>query len=43
MYQEAVMYSGCLGDQYTSLSAQTMAPKKHFSSFIFSVIFQQKI
>ena len=37
----AVMNSGCLGDQYTSLGAQIMAPKKHISSFIFLVVFQQ--
>ena len=30
------MYSGRLGDQYTCLVAQTLAPKKHFSSFHFS-------
>ena len=35
--------SGCLGDWYTGLGAKIMAPKKHFSSFLFSVVFQQKI
>ena len=35
----AVTYSGCLGDWYTSLCAQTLLPKKQFSS----AVFQQKI
>ena len=39
----AVTYSGRLGDWYTSLGTQTQALKKHFSSFLFSVILQQKI
>ena len=34
--------SGHLGDQYTGLVAQTLAPKKLFSSILFSVVFQQK-
>ena len=33
----------CFGDQYIRWGAQTLAPKKHFSSFLFSVVFQQKI
>ena len=39
----AVTYLGRFRDQYTGLGAQTLAPKKHFSSFLFSVVFQQKI
>ena len=38
-----VMYSGCLGDRFTGFGAQTLPPKKHFSSFLSSVVFQQKI
>ena len=38
----AGMYTGCLGDQYTGLGAQTLIPKYHFSSFVLSVVFQQK-
>ena len=38
-----VTYSGELGDRYTSLGTQTLAPKKHFSSFTFSVVFPQKL
>ena len=34
--------SGHLGDQYTGLVAQTLVPKKLFSSILFSVVFQQK-
>ena len=37
------MYSGGLGDCYTGLGAQTLMPKKDFSRFLFSVVFQQKI
>ena len=37
-----VMYSGCLGDQNIVLGAQTLAPRKHFQVFFFSVVFQQK-
>ena len=37
-----VTYLGRLGDRYTGLDAQTLPPKKLFSSF-FSVVFQQKI
>ena len=36
------MYPGCLGDQYIGLGAQTLVPKKHFSSFLLSVVLQQK-
>ena len=36
------MYTGRLGDWYTSLGAQTLTPKYHFSSFVLSVVFQQK-
>ena len=39
----SVSYSGCLGDQYTALGTQTLAPKNLFSSFLISVVFQQKI
>ena len=35
-------YSGSLGDWYTGLFAQTLVSKKHFSSFLFYVVFQQK-
>ena len=38
-----MMYSGGLGDRYTGLGAQTLMPKKDFSRFLFSVVFQQKI
>ena len=38
-----VMYPGHLGDHYTALGTQTLVPKKHFSSFLFSVVFHQKI
>ena len=31
----AVTNLGSLGDWYTGLDAQTLAPKKHFSSFLF--------
>ena len=34
---------GRLGDQYTGLGVQTLAPEKHFSGFLFSVVLQQKI
>ena len=37
------MYSSHLGDQYTSLGAQTLGPKKHFPSFVFPIVIQQKI
>ena len=39
----AVSYSGGLGDSYTGLGSQTLVPKKHFSSFHFSVALQQNI
>ena len=39
---KAVTYSDCLGDRHTGLGAQALAPKKHFSSFLFSAVFQQK-
>ena len=39
----SVAYSGWLGDWYTGLGAQSLTIKKHFSSFLFSVVFQQKI
>ena len=38
-----LIYSGRLGDRNTGLGAQARVPKKHFSSFLFSVVFQQKI
>ena len=31
-------YSGCLGDRYASLGAQTLTPKKSYSSFFFSYV-----
>ena len=34
----SVSYSGRLGDRYTGLGVQVLAPKKHFSSFLFSVV-----
>ena len=37
-----VTYSGCLGDQYTSFGAHTLAPNKHFSSFLFQLYFNKK-
>ena len=37
------MISNFLGDWYTGLGAQTLAPKKQFLIFLFLVIFQQKI
>ena len=30
-----VTYPSRLGDRYTGLEAQTLAPKKHFSRFLF--------
>ena len=36
-------YTGCLGDRYTCLGAQTLMPNYHFSGFVLSVVFQQKI
>ena len=38
-----VMYSSHLGDQYTCLVAQTLAPRKHFSSFHFSVFILEQL
>ena len=38
-----VTYSGRFGDWYTGLGTQTLMPEKYFSSFLFSVLFQQKI
>ena len=35
-------YSGCLGDRYTGLGAQTLAHKKQFSSFLFQLYFNKK-
>ena len=32
-----------LGDQYTGFGGQTLTPKYHFSSFVLSVVFKQKI
>ena len=37
------IYPGRLGDRYTGLGTQTLAPKNHSSSFAFSVVCQQKI
>ena len=39
---QAVIYSGRLGDWYNGMGVQTLAPRKNFSSFLFSVAFQQK-
>ena len=39
---KSVTYPGRLGDRYTGLGAQTPVPKRHFSNFFFSVVFQQK-
>ena len=39
----SVFYSGRLGDRYTAWGIHTLASKNHFSSFLFSVVFQQKI
>ena len=36
------MYQGHLVGQYTGLDIQILAPKKHFSSFLFSVVFNKK-
>lgn len=38
--EKPVTYPGRLGERYNGLGAQTLAPKKHFSNFIFSVAFQ---
>ena len=38
----SLTYLGRLGHQYTSFGAQTLAPKNHFSCFVFLVVFQQK-
>ena len=32
-----------LGDQYTGLGTQALVPKKHILSFLFSVVFHQRI
>ena len=37
-----VTYSGYLGGCYTSLGVQTLALKKHFSSFLFHLYFNKK-
>ena len=42
-YQTDQWNSGHFGKWYAGLGAQTLAPKKHFSSFLFSAGFQQKI
>ena len=42
-WKQAGTSPGRLGDRYTGLGTQTQAPKNHFSSFVFSVVFQQKI
>ena len=41
--QQAVTHSGRLGDRYSGLGAQSLAPKKHFLSFLLTVVFQLKI
>ena len=35
-------YSGCLGDWYIVLGAQTLAPKQTFQVFFFQLYFIQK-
>ena len=40
---KAMIYADFLGDQYTDLGTQTLVPKKHFLSFLFSVVFQVAI
>ena len=35
-------HPGRLGDRYTGLGAQTLAPKKHVLGFLFSVVFYLK-
>ena len=40
---QAVTDPGRLGDRYTSLGIQNLAPEKYFSNFLISVVFQQKI
>ena len=37
-----VTYSHQLGDRYTGLGGQTLAPKKHFSSLLFQSYFHKK-
>ena len=39
----SVTYSGHLEGLYIGLDTQTLASKRHFSSFLFLVVFQQKI
>ena len=41
--KKPMTYPGRLGDWSTDLSTKTLAPKKQFSSFLFSVVFPQKI
>ena len=41
LFFSTVTYSGRLGDRYTGLGAQNLTPKKYFSSFLLSVVFQQ--
>ena len=36
------IYPDRLRDRYTGLDAQTLAPKKDFSRFVFSVVFNKK-
>ena len=36
-FPKSVTYSGCLGDQYTSLGTQTLKPKKTFQDFFFQL------
>ena len=38
----SVTHPGRLGDRYTGLGAQTLAPKKHVLGFLFSVVFYLK-
>ena len=41
-YKYTLTYSDCLGDRYTGLGAQTLALKRYFSIFLFSLYFNKK-
>ena len=36
-------HSGCMEYRYTSFGSQTLAPKKHFSGFLLSGLFQKYV
>ena len=42
IYTYSVMYPGHLGDQFTSLGTQNLAPKKHLLSFFFQLYLNKK-